>query len=172
MQVYRFMSEAEARKLQAGEVLENRTDHGRLRDEASNAFGFCFGIGNRQDALKAYRHLNGITSFEVLLVATTKPGVKLYPCKGRYVDYKVWSGQSEAAPHFIYIDELCTSRYKLGDFESFEFVYWPIEQKDFALGLIEDKNVQMLYQNYVPAHVYNEMLRYAQYVLNTQPFHI
>lgn len=169
MQVYRYMSEAEANRLKAGEVLENLTDHQRLRGDASTAFGFCFGIGDKAAALEAYRHLNGITSFAVLLVATPKPGVKLYPCKGRYTDYSKWSGASLNAPQNTYIDELCTSRYKLEDFESYEFTQWPIDQRDLALALIEDKNAQMLYQNFVPKHVYNEMIRYTQHVLSQYP---
>lgn len=54
MKLYRFMSIAECDKLLKGETLVNSTDHSKKRGTASSAKGFCFGIGDEQQAKKAY----------------------------------------------------------------------------------------------------------------------
>ena len=71
MKLYRFMSIAECDKLLKGETLVNSTDHSKKRGTASSAKGFCFGIGDEQQAKKALRRLRGIVSTDILMVLTS-----------------------------------------------------------------------------------------------------
>ena len=52
MKLFRFMSADECFKLIKGETLENNTDHSLKRGTASTAKGFCFGIGDEEQAKK------------------------------------------------------------------------------------------------------------------------
>ena len=87
MKLYRFMSAAECEKLVKGEILNNTTDHSKKRGTASTAKGFCFGIGDIEQAKKDLRKLRGIVNTEMLVVLEPKDITKFTPCKGRYVDY-------------------------------------------------------------------------------------
>lgn len=73
MKLYRFMSNIECVKLAQGKVLENHTDHRVKRGTASTAKGFCFGIGDKEQARKDFRHLIGILDFDFLVVVDVKP---------------------------------------------------------------------------------------------------
>lgn len=72
MKLYRFMSAEECYKLVLGKVLENHTDHSVKRGTASTAKGFCFGIGDEEQAKKALRRLRGIVSTDILMVFEPK----------------------------------------------------------------------------------------------------
>lgn len=55
MKLYRYMSSFEIAKLFHREILKNTTDHSKLRGTASTAKGFCFGIGDMEQAKKDLR---------------------------------------------------------------------------------------------------------------------
>ena len=89
MKLYRFMSSLECLKLLKGETLANSTDHSKKRGTASTAKGFCFGIGDKEQAKRDFRRLKGIVDLGALIVFTLKPESesRFTPCQGRYVDY-------------------------------------------------------------------------------------
>ena len=102
MKLYRFMSAEEAGKLVLGKVLENYTDHSVKRGTASTSKGFCFGIGDKEQACKDFRHLKGIVDFKVLE----------FECK-TFDDYPAFD-----KPHKMF-DEYCTEDYSLNDFKEY-----------------------------------------------------
>lgn len=73
MKLYRFMSTTECYKIYKGETIENITDHSSLRGSASTAKGFCFGIGDEEQAKKDFRRLIGIVDMDALMVFALKP---------------------------------------------------------------------------------------------------
>ena len=130
MKLYRFMSFNEGSQLLKGETLENNTDHSLKRGSASTAKGFCFGIGDEEQAKKAFRRLKGIVDFEVLMVFTVKPESesRFTKCKGRYVDYGKIDAEKKTIDHYTFgmepkcmVDEYCTTSYSLKDFEEYKF---------------------------------------------------
>ena len=133
MKLFRFMSDEERVKLLKGETLENSTDHSLTRGSGSTAKGFCFGIGDEEQAIKAFRRLSGIVDCENLLVFTVKPEreSRFTKCQGRYIDND--EIDSEGKTVFDYpiglepwcmFDEYCTTNYSLEDFEEFS---WHVE---------------------------------------------
>lgn len=112
--------------------MENHTDHSAVRGAASTAKGFCFGIGDKEQARKDFRRLIGIVNFPVLIVVNVKPEIegKFKPCQGRYVDYDKMEADGKTLddypvndePHKMF-DEYCTENYSLNDFKELH-VYW------------------------------------------------
>lgn len=128
MKLYRFMSADECSKLIKGETLENSTDHSKKRGSASTAKGFCFGIGDEEQAKKDFRRLNGIVDMGALMVFTLKPEseIRFAKCQGRYVDYDKLDAEKRTIADYLFgetpvcmFDEYCTNRYSLEDFEDF-----------------------------------------------------
>ena len=134
MKLYRFMSSLECLKLLKGETLANSTDHSKKRGTASTAKGFCFGIGDKEQAKRDFRRLKGIVDLGALIVFTLKPESesRFTPCQGRYVDYDKIDSEGKTVLDYSFgleprcmFDEYCTSRYSLEDFEDFH-MYYPL----------------------------------------------
>ena len=128
MKLYRFMSSLECLKLLKGETLANSTDHSKKRGTASTAKGFCFGIGDKEQAKRDFRRLKGIVDLGALIVFTLKPESesRFTPCQGRYVDYtKVESDGKTIVDYPLgmepscMVDEFCAYSYSLEDFEDY-----------------------------------------------------
>lgn len=67
--MYRFMSNVEHALLVAGRNIVNHTDHGACRGEnATTSRGFCFGIGDKEQAVRDSRFLKGIVTMQWLMV--------------------------------------------------------------------------------------------------------
>mgnify|MGYP003496547406 FL=1 len=122
MKLYRFMSTAECDKLLKGEKLVNSTDHSKKRGTASSAKGFCFGIGDEQQARKALRRLRGIVSTDILMVFEPKDIGKFTSCQGRYIDYDKIDAEGKTIDDYPitssptrYFDEYCISSYSRDD---------------------------------------------------------
>ena len=122
MKLYRFMSIAECDKLLKGETLVNITDHSKKRGTASSAKGFCFGIGDEQQAKKALRRLRGIVSTDILMVFEPKDIGKFTSCQGRYIDYDKIDAEGKTIDDYPitssptrYFDEYCISSYSRDD---------------------------------------------------------
>ena len=130
MKLYRFMSNAECEKLMQGKELENHTDHSVKRGTASTAKGFCFGIGDKEQARKDFRRLSGIVSSDILVVAdvSSEREYKFTPCQGRYIDYEKIDSEGKTIddyplfhnPHKMF-DEYCAEKYSLNNFEKCHF---------------------------------------------------
>ena len=129
MKLFRFMSANECFKLIKGETLENNTDHSLKRGSATTAKGFCFGIGDEEQAKKDFRRLNGIVDLDALMVFTLKSESesRFTPCQGRYVDYAKIESDGKTIVDYPFgmepscmFDEYCTTRYSLEDFEDFD----------------------------------------------------
>lgn len=125
MKLYRFMSAEESKKLFKGETLVNNIAHSIKRGSASTAQGFCFGIGDEEQAKKALRRLRGIVSTDILIVFEPKDIGKFTPCKGRYVDYDKIDAEGNTIEDYPikstptkYFDEYCISSYSLDDLEN------------------------------------------------------
>lgn len=128
MKLYRFMSTCECYKLFRGKTIENSTDHSKKRGSASTAKGFCFGIGDEEQAKKDFRRLNGIVDMGALMVFTLKPESesRFTKCQGRYVDYDKLDAKKRTIVDYLFgetpscmFDEYCTTTYSLEDFEDF-----------------------------------------------------
>ena len=124
MKLYRFMSYAECDKLLKGETLENITDHSIKRGSASTAKGFCFGIGDEEQAKKALRRLRGIVSTDILMVFEPKDIGKFTSCKGRYIDYDKIDSEGKCVDDYPIggepcrmFDEYCISSYSRDDID-------------------------------------------------------
>ena len=122
MKLYRFMSIAECDKLLKGEKLLNSTDHSKKRGTASSAKGFCFGIGDEQQAKKALRRLRGIVSTDIIMVFEPKDIGKFTSCQGRYIDYDEIDAEGKTIDDYPimseptkYFDEYCISSYSRDD---------------------------------------------------------
>lgn len=122
------MSTYECYKLFKGKTIVNSTDHSKKRGSASTAKGFCFGIGDEEQAKKDFRRLNGIVDMGALMVFTLKPESesRFTPCQGKYIDYdKIYSDGNTLADYPLgmepscMFDEYCTTSYSLEDFEDF-----------------------------------------------------
>ena len=129
MKLYRFMSYAECDKLLKGETLVNSIDHSKKRGTASSAKGFCFGIGDEQQAKKALRRLRGIVSTDILMVFEPKDISKFTPCQGRYVDYEKIDSEGKCVDDYPIggepcrmFDEYCIESYSLNDIECVDLV--------------------------------------------------
>lgn len=103
------MSVNECSQLVRGETLTNTTDHSKTRGMASTAKGFCFGIGDSEQAKKDLRRLRGIIRAERLLVFEPKDISKFTPCQGRYVDYEKIDSEGKS------VDDLSYRRRALQD---------------------------------------------------------
>ena len=130
MKLYRFMSFSECYQLLKCETLKNNTDHGKKRGSASTAKGFCFGIGDEEQAKKGFRRLKGIVNSEILFVFTLKPESesRFTKCQGRYVDYDKIDAEKKTIDQYPFglepkcmVDEYCTTSYSLKDFEEYKF---------------------------------------------------
>ena len=165
MKLYRFMSSLECLKLLKGETLANSTDHSKKRGTASTAKGFCFGIGDKEQAKRDFRRLKGIVDLGALIVFTLKPESesRFTPCQGRYVDYtKVESDGKTIVDYPLgmepscMVDEFCTYSYSLEDFENYHVYYTLVDHdkhpsdKDFLelrdignppMDVIDEKNL-------------------------------
>lgn len=129
MKLYRFMSTYECCKLFKGETLVSSTDHSKKRGSASTAKGFCFGIGDEEQAKKDFRRLKGIVDLGALMVFALKPESesRFTPCKGRYIDYDQINSEGKTVVDYplgtepsCMVDEYCTTSYSLEDFEYFQ----------------------------------------------------
>lgn len=128
MKLYRYMSSFEIAKLFHREILKNTTDHSKLRGTASTAKGFCFGVGDQEQAKKDFRRLKGIVCSDALLVFTPKNIDKFTQCKGRYIDYDKIDAEGKSItdypigkePH-KYFDEYCAESYSVDDIEQIEY---------------------------------------------------
>lgn len=58
-------------------TLKNTIDHSKLRGSASTARGFCFGIGDEQQAKKDFRRLRGIVCPQALLMSIVPRAIRL-----------------------------------------------------------------------------------------------
>lgn len=122
------MSTCECCKLFKGETLVSSMDHSSVRGSASTAKGFCFGIGDEEQAKKDFRRLKGIVDLGVLMVFTLKPESenRFSSCIGRYVDYDKINSEGKTiddyplglAPSCMVI-EYCATSYSLKDFDTF-----------------------------------------------------
>ena len=130
MKLYRFMSFNECYQLLQRETLKNNTNHSKKLGSASTAKGFCFGIGDEEQAKKAFRRLKGIVDLEILMVATVKPKSerRFTKCQGRYVDYDKIDAEKKTIDQYPFglepkcmVDEYCTTSYSLKDFEEYNF---------------------------------------------------
>ena len=130
MKLFRFMSDEERVKLLKGETLKNSIDHSLTRGSGSTAKGFCFGIGDEEQAIKAFRRLSGIVDCENLLVFTVKPESesRFTKCQGRYIDYDKIDSKGKTVFDYpiglepwCMFDEYCTTSYSLEDFEEFSW---------------------------------------------------
>ena len=128
MKLYRFMSSLECLKLLKGETLANSTDHSKKRGTASTAKGFCFGIGDKEQAKQDFRRLKGIVDLGALIVFTLKPESenRYTPCQGRYVDYTKIESDGKTIVDYplgmepsCMVDEFCAYSYSLEDFEDY-----------------------------------------------------
>lgn len=128
MKLYRFMSTTECYKIYKGETIENITDNSSLRGSASTAKGFCFGIGDEEQAKKDFRRLIGIVDMDALMVFALKPESesRFTPCQGKYIDYdKIYSDGDTLDDYPLgmepscMFDEYCTTSYSSEDFEDF-----------------------------------------------------
>lgn len=124
MKLYRYMSAEECSQLVRGETLTNTTDHSKTRGMASTAKGFCFGIGDSEQAKKDLRRLRGIIRAERLLVFEPKDISKFTPCRGRYVDYEKIDSEGKCVDDYPIggepcrmFDEYCIESYSLDDIE-------------------------------------------------------
>ena len=152
MKLYRFMSIAECDKLLKGEKLVNSTDHGKKRCTASTAKGFCFGIGDEEQAKKDFRRLNGIVDMGALMVFTLKPESesRFAKCQGRYVDYDKLDAEKRTISDYLFgetpvcmFDEYCTNRYSLDDFEDFNaYNIWVDINKYLGKDFLELKSLE------------------------------
>lgn len=120
MKLYRFMSRDEFNKFSKGETLVNNTDHSKKRGTASTAKGFCFGIGDEEQAMKDLRRLCGIVNTEILMVFEPKSIDQFTPCQGRYVDYdkideegKIINDYPLTGEPCRYFDEFCIGKYSI-----------------------------------------------------------
>ena len=118
MKLYRFMSVRELQDLLTGKPLVNTTDQNKDRGKKSTAVGFCFGIGDYEQAVVDFRRLNGIVTPGFLVVFEPKDIKNFTKCKGRYCDYEatekkygnLWNcpfGEEETK----WYDEYCTTIY-------------------------------------------------------------
>lgn len=138
--IYRFMSNEEAMKFLSYRGLSN-TDVQAEKGNKSNAQGFCFGIGDEVQATNDWRRLKGIVTAEYLLVAVPKCESDFVPCKGKYVDWKLYDylvstgsrpqGQLPAAM----FDELCSMFYCRHCFKSFAMYKVELENFGMQIGL-------------------------------------
>lgn len=119
------MSAEESKKLFKGETLVNNIAHSLTHGSASTAKGFCFGIGDEEQAKKALRRLRGIVSTDILIVFEPKDIGKFSPCKGRYIDYDKIDAEGKTLEDYPikstptkYFDEYCISSYSLDDLEN------------------------------------------------------
>lgn len=124
MKLYRYMSTDELSQLVKGETLNNTTDHSEKRGTASTAKGFCFGIGDVEQAKKDLRRLRGIVSTEMLVVFEPKDISKFIPCNGRYVDYAKIEAEGKTVKDYPFgeipnmmSDEYCIESYSMDDVE-------------------------------------------------------
>lgn len=122
MKIYRYMSTDELSQLVKGETLNNVTDHSEKRGTASTAKGFCFGIGDVEQAKKDLRRLRGIVNAEMLVVFEPKDITKFTPCKGRYVDYAKIEAEGKTVKDYPFgevpnmmSDEYCIESYSMYD---------------------------------------------------------
>lgn len=124
------MSFNECYQLLQRETLKNKTDHSKKRGSASTAEGFCFGIGDEEQAKKDFRRLKGIVDSEILFVFTLKPESesRFTKCQGRYVDYDKINAEKKTIDQYPFglepkcmVDEYCTTSYSLKDFEEYKF---------------------------------------------------
>lgn len=129
MKLYRFMSFSECYQLLKGETLKNKTDH-KKRGAASTVKGFCFGIGDDEQAKKDFRRLKGIVDSEILFVFTLKPESerRFTKCQGSYVDYDKIDADKKTIHDYPFglepqcmADEYCANSYSLEDFEEYKF---------------------------------------------------
>ena len=165
MKLYRFMSSYECYKLFKGETIVNSTDHSKKRGAASTAKGFCFGVGDEEQAKKDFRRLKGIVEMGALMVFTLKPESesRFTPCQGRYVDYNKIESDGKTIVDYplgmepsCMVDEFCTCSYSLEDFEDFHVYYTLVDNdkrtsdKDFLelrdicnppMDVIDEKNL-------------------------------
>lgn len=114
--VFRYMSLTEMKMLRQGKELENNWNHAELRGTASNAIGFCFGLGDKDAAVKASRWLKGIVTMQRLLVADIDTSY-FNQCQGRYPDYSDGKGLEKDTIQ----DELCRRKITLKYFKN---VHW------------------------------------------------
>ena len=128
MKLYRFMSTTECANLIKGKILVNKTDHSQKRGTASTAKGFCFGIGDKEQACKDFRHLKGIVDINILVVVDVKTEreYNFMSCQGRYIDYDKMEAEGKTLddypafdkPHKM-LDEYSTEVYSSNDFEEY-----------------------------------------------------
>lgn len=136
--IYRFMSKEEAMKFLSYRGLAN-TDVQADKGNKSNAQGFCFGIGDEAQATNDWRRLKGIVTAEYLLVAVPKCESDFVPCKGKYVDWKLYdylvSTGSRPQGHLptAMFDELCSMFYCRHCFKS--FAMYKVELENFGMSI-------------------------------------
>lgn len=118
--IYRFMGNVEHTLLCQGRTIENHTQHGKLRGDASTSVGFCFGFGDENDAVHQSRFLKGIVTMQWLMVAEVSEAQmeQMHFGKGRYVMGYDKQGNPTG---YSYFKELCCEKMNLGDFDHVRF---------------------------------------------------
>lgn len=136
--IYRFMSKEEAMKFLSYRGLNN-TDVQAEKGNKSNAQGFCFGIGDEVQATNDWRRLKGIVTAEYLLVAVPKCESDFVPCKGKYVDWKLYDylvstgTRPQGQLPTTMFDELCSMFYCRHCFKS--FAMYKVELEHFGKSI-------------------------------------
>lgn len=116
--IFRFMSNEEYDLLNRGLTLTNHTDHRAIRGEkVTTSKGFCFGIGDTEEAITHSRRLKGIACMQWLMVAETDEK-RLTPSKGWYVTEYDNNGGSFGHAYF---DEMCMEEMNRENFSTMEF---------------------------------------------------
>lgn len=114
------MSALEKNLLASGKNIRNHTDHGLCRgDEATTSHGFCFCVGDKQEAVLASRHLKGIVMMQWLMVAKVDENNTILKVgNGRYVTQFDAHGYPLS---YGYFKELYTEEMNIYDFEAVHF---------------------------------------------------
>lgn len=114
--LFRYMSDKEHTMLLKGAIYSH-TDHAQLRQTASTAHGFCFGIGDAKQAVEQSRYLKGIVIMQWLMVGIADTDY-FTQCKGRYVS----KFDNEGNPlEWKYGDEFCRDCYQMKYFDNLHF---------------------------------------------------
>jgi hypothetical protein len=123
MKIFRFMSNDEFQKFQAGEVLENTVHH----QGKTNSVGFCFLNIKEFAPEKAMHFLSGIVSFDICAVFETEK--KLQKTYGIYAKPIKSTGNLRLDLMNLYMrlsdkftaNEYCTTKYDNKNFKLIKY---------------------------------------------------
>lgn len=116
--LYRFMSNVEHALLVAGRNIVNHTDHGACRGENSTTSrGFCFGYGDKDQAVRDSRFLKGVVTMQWLMVAEIDTD-RMRIGQGLYVSGYDSTGHPQGHEHR---KEVYTESMNVGMFDNVRF---------------------------------------------------